>query len=306
MTRTGFTVIIPNCNDGDYLERALCSVLDQGVAGVQTIVVDGGSSDDSLAVTQQYRDEISEVICEPTRNLADAINRGLARATGQWIAIVPSNGLLLPGVLHAVAQRAAQSDAPAWIVGSAMRIDAHDRSLGRIHGSAPSSLVAHLMHDSGVLPISSSFFRHDVLAQVGPLDESLQYAHQYDLHARLLAHGHRPAVVSQTWSCLRETERRHTARQTLECGLEFIEVARRYHDRLPLACRYTLWANCDRRRRIYALAEAELQGHEAQRFLLQQFVRRPWWLTDEHFRQALMHGIDHPTFERERHVRPAA
>ena len=64
-----------------------------------------------------------------------------------------------------------------------------------------------------------------------------------------------------------------------------------------LAERYALWANCDRRRRIYTLAEAELKGDQAQRFLLSQFVRHPWWLTDEHFRQALMHGVEHPMLE---------
>ena len=76
----------------------------------------------------------------------------------------------------------------------------------------------------------------------------------------------------------------------LNKGREYIQVARRYADRLPLAQRYALWKNCDVRERIYTLAQAEVYGKAARRFMFHQLLRHPWWLRNEAVRSTLLHG----------------
>jgi hypothetical protein len=73
-------------------------------------------------------------------------------------------------------------------------------------------------------------------------------------------------------------------------GRAYITAAEHYADRLPMAERYALWVNCDQRRRIFALAEAEAMGSEARRQLWHRLLRHPWWLADEHYRKALLDG----------------
>ncbi|MEM6504273.1 MAG: hypothetical protein AAF711_02265 [Planctomycetota bacterium] len=71
-----------------------------------------------------------------------------------------------------------------------------------------------------------------------------------------------------------------------------IEAAKAYANHLSLPQRYQLWRNCDERRRIYALAEAECRDSTGRAFLWQQLLRRPWWLGSAHYRATPLKGVE--------------
>ncbi len=280
------TVITPSLNQGRYLERAICSVLDQGYENLQYLVIDGGSSDESVALIHHYDDRIAYWQSRPDRGPGDAINQALAMATGDYVCILPADGVLLPGSLHAVAERLKGAD---WYVGHCQRIDADDEPLGRWVAEA-AELGEYLTLDAGLLPSAASFFHRGLIEAHGGLDHSSRFAFGYELSCRLLAAGVEPTLLPIDVSAHREPRRTRTMAHVLQEGEEYIVAAERYADRLPLTQRHALLTNCVERRRIYAMAKEECVVSDTRRFLWQQLLKRPWWLGSDRYRQTLLDG----------------
>ncbi|MCC7191580.1 MAG: glycosyltransferase [Phycisphaeraceae bacterium] len=282
------SIITVNHNRETYIERTICSVLDQGYDNLEYIVVDTGSDDSSNKLISIYEDELTCLI-EPGLSTAAALNLGLSHATGDIVAFIPSGHLLLPGAIDIAVRQMSGRGATNWLVAQCLRIGEWDETLGRFAARAPGSLASFLMHDSGVLPLASSFFSRELLAGNEWFDPAFPYAHDYELSCRLLAIGHVPTVISENTAGWRDCEEDAKPEIAIRRGMEYILAARRYGDRLPLAQRYNLWMNCDLRDRIYTLAEAELQGEKAWKFLFHSLIKHPWWLADESVRRALRH-----------------
>ncbi len=285
------TDITPSFNRGRFLERTICSVLDQGYGNLEYFVVDGGSDDESVEARRLYERDLAGWISVPNRGMGDAINQGLKRATGDIVAVLAAEDLYLPGALDTVAAQMERNNSTQWLVGQCIRVGASDQMLGWMEPTAPKSLASFLMHDSGVLPLASSFFRRELLNEYGEFDMRLPLACDYEYTCRLLASGLQPTVLNLTLVARREESADIDAQQTVQCGLQHIAAARRYADQLPVSQRYPLWRNWDVRQRIYKLAEAEIRGSRAQRFLWQELLRHPWWLVDNAVRRALRHGV---------------
>ena len=294
-TTPRITIITPSLNQADYLERALCSVLDQGYENLEYIVVDGGSIDGSAQIIRRYEDDLAYWRSETDDGPADAINQAIQRATGDIIAILHADDLYLPGTLDRVAQRMTREDATFWAVGHCLRIGEMDEQLGQLNAVGPRDLAGFLMHDSGYLPGSATFYRRGVFDAYGRFDPQMRFAFGYELHCRLIAQGLPPAIIPAVLSAHREHAHSLSARHTLQSGAEFIDAAARYADRLPFEQRHTLWSNIDQRRRIYALARSETLASRSRGFLWRQLLRRPWWLANDHYRQTLLRGVAHPT-----------
>lgn len=290
MSTPRITIIMPNLNQARFIERSICSVLDQGYENLEFIVIDGGSTDGSQEIIEHYRDEITLFHQGDFISPSEAANHGLQLATGDIVGILNSDDLYLPGTLHAVANEMANSDNVDWIVGHSLRIDDCDRELGHLHASAPANMLGYLMHDSGLLPPAATFYGRSALLSQGMFRSNLHYAYEYELGCRMISSGSAPAVLPQVLSAQREQPAQRTVAQTIRQGIEFIEAAEMHSDRLPLSQRYALWRNCDERRRIYSLAEAEVASSETRKVLWQRLLRRPWWLASEHYRQTLLHG----------------
>ena len=93
---------------------AVASVVGQRLDGfdLEYIIVDGASTDGTLAALEPYRDGIAQIISEPDRGLYDAMNKGVAAATGDFIGILNADDAYAhDGVLAAVAQRLRESGA---------------------------------------------------------------------------------------------------------------------------------------------------------------------------------------------------
>lgn len=163
------TVVIPTFNRADQLSAAVSSALDQSHPPLEVLVCDDASTDSSATVVAAIGDR--RVRWLPTAvnsgSPAQPRNRGVAAATGQWVAFLDSDDTWLPGHLASVLTTAANAGAPlacgnAWLVEAGQ--SAGRRYLRRPPGVLPRT---RLLWDNAVIT-SSVIVRTDVLRQAGP------------------------------------------------------------------------------------------------------------------------------------------
>jgi glycosyltransferase involved in cell wall biosynthesis len=224
------SIVTPSFNQGKFLERTLKSVLDQGYPNLEYVVQDGGSTDDSIAILRRYSDRLShwESACDAGQ--AQAINRGFARQTGEIMAWLNSDDLLLPGALEYVARFFTAQPDVGVIYGHRLLIDAHDADIGRWL-MPPHSKEAVVWVD--FIPQESLFWRRSAWEAVGGhLDESLQFALDWDLLFRFHNSGARFVRVPQFLAAFRVHPEQKTSRQLWDLGArEIALLLRRYHGR---------------------------------------------------------------------------
>lgn len=295
MTEPRITVITPCRNQAPYIEQTICSVIDQGYDNLEYIVIDGGSTDGTSQIIDCYTDDLVACVSEPDDGAADRINKALTLATGNLVAVLSGGDLYLPGALHGVAKAWSHCEQPQWLIGHAVRLGTDDQVLGRIPASVPDSLSRFLMRDCGQWPMAASFWNRKLVDFSGGFHRDFQFSFDYEYWCRLLAVGVAPQIVpGEFLTASRQREPRSNAVSTLQRGIETIVAAERYAKYLSLRQRCELWRNCEMRRRIYALAEAELNEQHATLHLLKHTLRHPWWLADDAFRRMLLHGVTHP------------
>ena len=125
------SVITPNYNGSRYLAQAIESVLAQRRAGVdlEYIVVDGGSTDGSLAILERYRSELARLVVESDRGPASAINKGFALARGEMVGWLNADDLYHPGALARVAEGFALHPGRALGFGRCRIVDVDGREI---------------------------------------------------------------------------------------------------------------------------------------------------------------------------------
>jgi glycosyltransferase involved in cell wall biosynthesis len=99
------SIITVALNSAKHIGKAIESVLAQDDGMLQYIVIDGASTDDTVAVVERYRPRLGNrlvVVSEKDSGLYDAMNKGIARATGDVIGILNSDDQYLPGAIEAV------------------------------------------------------------------------------------------------------------------------------------------------------------------------------------------------------------
>jgi GT2 family glycosyltransferase len=189
------TVVTPSFNQAAYLEATIRSVLLQGYPGLEYFVIDGGSTDGSREILARYAPYLDYCISEPDRGQAHAINKGLARATGEVIAWLNSDDYYAPGALARMASEFESDDALEWIYGDCLRLSSPGGALAPCP-SEPFRFPAALR---GYSPICQpgAFVRRSLLDKTGGLDETFRLAMDYDLWLRAIKHA-RPLHLAGT------------------------------------------------------------------------------------------------------------
>jgi glycosyltransferase involved in cell wall biosynthesis len=194
------SIVTPSFNQASFLEQTLRSVLEQDYPNLEYIVIDGGSSDGSLEIIQKYADRLAYWQSQPDQGQTDAINQGFARASGEILAWLNSDDLLLPGAVSAAVRALQVHPEAAMVYGDTLLINAEGKTIGKF--PAAQTDYRKLRRGYVHIPQQASFFRADLWRQVGPLDVSFYFAMDYDLWVRLAALA--PLVyVPQLWAAFR-------------------------------------------------------------------------------------------------------
>jgi len=196
MTLPRLTVITPSLNQAKYLERALRSVLDQGYADLEYIVMDGGSTDGSVDILRRYDHRLAYWVSEPDEGQSWAINRGIERASGHVVAYMNSDDYYLPGSFEA-ALPLFEDPNVRWVAGATEYREA-DGTLDTHWPSPPPGLRGRWVRAPWSVPQASSFWPRDVFDEFGLLREDLDFVFDTEFGLRVALGGVHPVTVDRS------------------------------------------------------------------------------------------------------------
>lgn len=173
-------------NAATDIERCLRSVARQSHPYIEYIVIDGGSTDGTLATIEKYRDRIAVLVSEPDNGIYAAMNKGLASATGDLVYFLNADDYLLDEqVVGDVAGFVATHPQGGVYYGSIELRQPGGETIGVYQPNGP-MMAAEIMV-CGCLPHQATFARRDVFERTGPFDESYRYHADYDWFLKVIA-----------------------------------------------------------------------------------------------------------------------
>jgi glycosyltransferase involved in cell wall biosynthesis len=221
--------IVTSCRNAvPYLERTLLSVLEQGYGDLEYLVQDGASTDGTLAILDRYRSRLARSESVPDAGQADGLNRGFRRATGDILAYLNADDLLLPGTLHCVAAFFLAHPEVDVVYGHRVIIDERDREIGR---------WVLPPHDDAVLswadwiPQETLFWRREIWERTGGrLDTTFQFALDWELLLRFRDASARFVRLPRFLGAFRAHAEQKSSRDLWTVGFEEMQrIRRRIH-----------------------------------------------------------------------------
>ncbi len=216
MTRPTISIVTPTLNADRHLEQTIQSVLSQDYLPAEFFVQDGDSSDGTGAILAKYEERLSGCTCEPDRGQADAINRAFKRCSGDILAWINADDFYEPGAFARAADALIANPGASAVVGAAWMAFPDGTSTRRTPADLSRSGLLRWRENWIAQP--AVFFRRDAWERVGPLDESLGWAFDFDLWLRLSEIG--PLVPIDA---VLATFREHPASKSF-CGAEHMRA----------------------------------------------------------------------------------
>lgn len=166
--------VVLNC--AQTIERTIKSVVEQEYEGIEYIVIDGGSTDGTLNIIERYSDKIQYWISEPDRGIYDAMNKGLNKASGEWIAFINANDWYEPNVFKRIANYAKENKAEL-LYGKVNRVcdGKKDGYIGISQETNP-----ELLHAENLYCHQGLFIKRRVFDLIGPYDCKFKILADYD------------------------------------------------------------------------------------------------------------------------------
>jgi len=219
---TFLSIVIANYNYGRFLEAAIQSVLNQKVSGVELIIVDGGSSDNSVDVIKKYTNQISWWVSEPDKGQSDAFNKGFSHARGKYLTWLNADDMMVPGCLARVLSAMKKYPECEWFTANFYRIDKTGNRTESFWGPHYYPFFLQRKDSPIVVYGPATFFAKKIFDAVGGMNVSCQYTMDTDLWVRFIVAG----IKQRRINCFCWAFRMHEASKTAEYGDHLMDAER--------------------------------------------------------------------------------
>ncbi len=182
------SIVTPSYNQGRFLEKTIQSVLDQRYPDLEYIIIDGGSTDQSVRIIKKYAKYLKCWVSERDRGQSHAINKGFAQAGGDLLGWVNSDDYYIRGAFHHAAALFASHPQAGAVIGAGQYIN---ESGNVISYKKPAEVSFRSLYDwLNGFPFMqpSCFFSRKAWQRCGPLDENIHIAMDLDLWFKIAKH----------------------------------------------------------------------------------------------------------------------
>jgi glycosyltransferase involved in cell wall biosynthesis len=249
------SVITPTYNSNRFIESCIQVVIDQGCSDVEHVIIDGGSTDGTVDIIQQYAQQYSHIrwISEKDRGQSDAMNKGVAMARGEILGFLNVDDFYEPNVLNRVLKHFETLPEPSFLVGDCNLWDDEDQL---IYVNQPSQIsLLNILFDIAQFPFNpSAYFYHASLhRRVGTFDIDDHYSMDLDFVLRAVQVA-TVKYVNETLGNFRLIKGTKTS-DMIQSGQNdnlVAQVFTKYRRKLPIGDRLRLFAMM-RRRNVHNL-----------------------------------------------------
>ncbi len=189
------SIVTPTFNQGQYIEETIQSVLSQNYPKLEYIIMDGGSTDNTVEIIKKYEKHLTYWESKPDNGQANAINKGLKHCTGEIFNWLNSDDYLAPNALYTIAQAFDDSKADS-VAGQTIYFD--EKEFQKPEQLANLKAKKLIRWDKGVLFIQPGLWmKRDLIVRCGGIDEQFHYAFDWDLVIRYLHCSHKVKYINQ-------------------------------------------------------------------------------------------------------------
>lgn len=217
------SIVTCSYQQGKYLDATIRSVLDQRYEPLEYIIIDGGSTDQSVEIIKRHEPHLAYWVSEKDKGQTHALSKGFARSHGEIMGWLCSDDLLLPDALHRVSAYFEAHPEADFVFGDALWIDAEGRYIRPKKEMPWHKFITLYAHNYLAQP--SCFWRRSLFDKVNGLDDAWHLCMDFDLWLRF-SHHTRPHHLNAYLGCMRDYPEQKT-RSLRARGWEEIDMLRR-------------------------------------------------------------------------------
>jgi glycosyltransferase involved in cell wall biosynthesis len=215
------SVVTPSYNQGEFIEETILSVLNQTYQNIEYIIIDGGSTDNSVAIIKKYEDKLKYWISEKDKGQSDALNKGFKIATGEFLCWINSDDILYPDFIEKRLKEFKLNPNIDLIYGDVEQgIETSKKVLRKGWQTNFDTIL-----NTGFIPIpqQSAIWKRDILKKVGFLDIKLHVLLDFDYFFRI-SHKANIKYIPGTVAFFRN----HPDSKSIKLKLKWIEEIERF------------------------------------------------------------------------------
>jgi glycosyltransferase involved in cell wall biosynthesis len=182
------SIVTPSYNQGQFIEETIRSVLLQGYPNLEYIIIDGGSTDNSVEIIKRYEHFLTYWISESDRGQSHAINKGWEKCTGNYLAWMNSDDCYLAHALRDTVKIFLEYNCDFIYGTTYIGSSIEEKQIMGNKGTKEfelKNLLRFFYSNEYIIPSQSVFVSKSLIAQVGLLDEILHYCMDLDLFVRI-------------------------------------------------------------------------------------------------------------------------
>lgn len=221
------SIIIPSFNQGKFIEETIVSILNQSYKNLEIIIIDGGSSDNTIDIIKKYNDRIKYWVSEKDKGQSDAINKGFKLATGKYINWLNSDDILLEGAIQTMVDFLETNLNVDLVYGNVIMIDEiGNKIIERREINYDYNII---LYGINYIPQPSALFRKKVVEKAGYLDINMHYCMDHEYWIRFHSIGLKFAYINDFFAGYRvHNNAKGFSGKTKEIYRERLELKRKY------------------------------------------------------------------------------
>ncbi len=218
------TIVTPSYNQGAFLEETILSIVNQNYPNLEYIIIDGGSTDNSVDIIKKYEKHINYWVSEKDFGQSHAINKGFSRATGAILNWINSDDVLRENALSTIAEAYLKRENDSVIIiGNGYEIDENSKIISERHVEKDENSTSSLKIKGR--PIQQSiFFSKTVLSESGGINPLLKFPMDIELYYKFGYLNPEIIMVPEYLGCFRKHATSKTISQDYKMLLEKINL----------------------------------------------------------------------------------